>query len=946
MLSNYNEIVNKKEPPPKTDHAIEGIKPNYRQVNPETIPSALKAITRWIVWSAEFDLSKHKWKKRPYSPITGLPINSKKPLEEQVGSFEQVIQACCHGLFVQGASRNFDGVGIYPNGNLLGIDIDKCVDGQGRIVIPFVRKWADRSNSYVELSPTVTNTGGDHIGGIRGFALGRKPGTSTKVTRDGISLEMYQGQNTYLTVTGHSLNGKPVVEDQDAIDAFHTLMVVPRMNHQKQNFSPISINLQDKTDDQILNTMYRTARDGDRIKRLYLNGTLGGDHSAEDYELLEALAFFTGDPDRTEQLFRSSAMVRKNGKGKNYLRNSIAKIFKEKKRFFDWNQNTNVGSSKINSVHGVPGVPTINKGLKNDELNRVKGGTPLENGGVPGVPGFLMTEEGLYVERCDQKGSPLPPEFICSPIQVLAQTRSENQNDWGLWLEWKDPDCHVHRWSAPKRALVGDGLDFFRELTDRGLRIAPGRKALNRLTEYLQAFPVERRVVCTGKTGWHDGVYVLPNKTIGGANKDQVIFQTEYGGIEDLYRSAGTVDEWRENVSFACRDNSRLILGISTAFAAPLLYLTGVENGGFHIVGPSSTGKTTSGTVAGSVFGGKEMKQNWNSTVNALGAAAILFNDAIMVLDELSQCEPKAAGETSYLLANGIEKGRANRNGSMKRRQQYRLLFISNGEIDLAQHLQTDGKKIKAGQDVRLLTIPADAGAGIGIFENLNGHPNPAAFADALKTNSLRYYGTAGPAFIEKISVEIDAVKGKIEVFKAQFIKENVPQGAESQVVRAAARFALIAIAGELATHYGITGWNRGDAVKAIEICFKAWLGWRGGIGNQEDRMFLEQIREHFERYGESRYSLLPDEGRTIHDRAGFREATGDDGSYDYFVLPKVFNADICNGVDRRQAVGILERLGILIIGSDGKKSIRKNLPGLGRTRCYQIRGERLFDEH
>ena len=87
------------------------------------------------------------------------------------------------------------------------------------------------------------------------------------------------------------------------------------------------------------------------------------------------------------------------------------------------------------------------------------------------------------------------------------------------------------------------------------------------------------------------------------------------------------------------------------------------------------------------------------------------------------------------------------------------MMFLSNGEIDLSQHLQGDGKKIKAGQGVRLLTIPADAGAGLGIFEDLNGYPNGAALADALKANSLKYYGTAGPAFIEKIASRLDEVR-------------------------------------------------------------------------------------------------------------------------------------------------------------------------------------------
>ena len=43
---------------------------------------------------------------------------------------------------------------------------------------------------------------------------------------------------------------------------------------------------------------------------------------------------------------------------------------------------------------------------------------------------------------------------------------------------------------------------------------------------------------------------------------------------------------------------------------------------------------------------------------------------------------------------------------------------------------------------------PADAGRGLGAFEDTKGM-EPAAFAEALKGDALRTFGTAGPAFVE-----------------------------------------------------------------------------------------------------------------------------------------------------------------------------------------------------
>ncbi|MTD33444.1 hypothetical protein [Paludibacterium denitrificans] len=52
----------------------------------------------------------------------------------------------------------------------------------------------------------------------------------------------------------------------------------------------------------------------------------------------------------------------------------------------------------------------------------------------------------------------------------------------------------------------------------------------------------------------------------------------------------------------------------------------------------------------------------------------------------------------------------------------------------------------------------------------------------------------------------------------------SIPDGAAEEVGRVAARFALVAFAGELATRYGVTGWQAGEAFRAARRCFREWL--------------------------------------------------------------------------------------------------------------------------
>jgi putative DNA primase/helicase len=83
-------------------------------------------------------------------------------------------------------------------------------------------------------------------------------------------------------------------------------------------------------------------------------------------------------------------------------------------------------------------------------------------------------------------------------------------------------------------------------------------------------------------------------------------------------------------------------------------------------------------------------------------------------LDELSQLEPSAAAETAYLLANGQGKARMTRSIAARRKLQWTILFVSTGELTLAEHASSVGKQVKGGVEVRLINIEADAGKALG----------------------------------------------------------------------------------------------------------------------------------------------------------------------------------------------------------------------------------------
>jgi len=249
---------------------------------------------------------------------------------------------------------------------------------------------------------------------------------------------------------------------------------------------------------------------------------------------------------------------------------------------------------------------------------------------------------------------------------------------------------------------------------------------------YLNQVAVENRVTLVTTTGWHDigmeKVFVLPNGMIGSVERETVIVD---GAGTAPFDSRGTLDDWQSTIGLLVAGHSRPAFAVSIAFAGPLLGLLGLEGGGFNLYGQSSRGKTTIAQAAASVWGKGDSPgfvRPWRSTANALEAAAALHTDTILVLDELGTVEAKEAAMAIYSLTSGTGKGRSNRNGSLRQSMAWRTIVLSTGEIRLTDKLIESRQQARAGQEVRLVDIPADAGRGFGAFDDGGAAGDPKAW--------------------------------------------------------------------------------------------------------------------------------------------------------------------------------------------------------------------------
>ena len=558
---------------------------------------------------------------------------------------------------------------------------------------------------------------------------------------------------------------------------------------------------------------------------------------------------------------------------------------------------------------------------------------------------FEVLPNGLYFVDTDKEGNEREC-FVSSPIIVRAMTRSGTSQAWGRLLEWRDPDNKVHHWAMPVELLQGDGTDVRRELASRGVQIHPSKRTRDLFTLYLQSYPTEQRALCVERLGWCGGLYIMPDRASG--NSDQLtVFQNPHG-LEPAFSQLGTLQQWRDHVAALATGNSRLGLAVSMAFAAVLADLVGEQGGGIHIRGGSSTGKSTALKMACSVWGNPEhYGREWRTTDNALEGLAALHNDGLLVLDELNQCDPRTVGQAVYMLANGQGKARMSKTGSSRPVVQWRVLFLSAGEESLSALMQQAGKRTNAGQEIRFAEITADAGQGMGMFEQIGMASSPQAFSDQIKDAAKRYHGTAGQAFLDHVTLDRLQTTEQARQYMQAFMV-HVPSQATGQAHRVASRFALIAAGGEIATDEGITGWTAGTAIEAARQCYNAWLESFGMIGNHEERAILAHVKAFFEAHGSSRFEAFyqpdPDKHERINNRAGYWKAEGD--SRRYLVFPEQFKTEICKGYDYRQVSKILMTAGILVTAGDGRPDKLCRIPERDKaTRMYEINSDMLFSD-
>ena len=411
---------------------------------------------------------------------------------------------------------------------------------------------------------------------------------------------------------------------------------------------------------------------------------------------------------------------------------------------------------------------------------------------------FEMTEAGLVFFKSARNS--IIAVNVSGPFEILGLVRDTKSAGWAHFLRWRDADGRQHEFNASDKQLLSEHDVVCGDMAEQGLRINKGQQG--NLARYILGSTTDDRITLVNRIGWHEigdvSVFVLPSQVIGDP-PGRVLYEAGQRRQEE-YSALGSLAEWRHGVAAPAHAHALAALAISAAFAGPLLHLAGLESGGVHLFGNSSTGKTTLLKLAASVWGDSGLVRSWRATANGLEGVANRTSDVVLILDELAQLDSKDAATALYMLASGVGKIRKNRNTTLQDIKTWRAFMLSSGEMTVeAKITQLRGAKAYTGATLRLLNVAADQRLGFGVFDSAGSTGDIRDLLKDFNSAVTSAYGVAGPAFVSALvsrAEASEAIRNAID----HFVTNNVEDNASGQVERAAKRFGLIATAGELAT--------------------------------------------------------------------------------------------------------------------------------------------------
>lgn len=558
---------------------------------------------------------------------------------------------------------------------------------------------------------------------------------------------------------------------------------------------------------------------------------------------------------------------------------------------------------------------------------------------ITGLPlGYIYDDERKLILRFKGLGT----EPICGPLRVAMKVRNVKGTASAHVIEFYSSEGDRRHTVITATLLQAAPVAVAAQLAELGLTI---HCTPSQLVHLLRQWTPDRHGWLADQPGWitveDQLAYVTHRGKIHMHGREAAPPIIALGG-EKNPDQAGSAKGWFDGPARLARGNPLVMFAISTALAGPLLEPLGQEGGGVGFYGGTSCGKSTALAAAVSVYGSPRRMMSYNATPAALEAAASNAKDSLLAIDEIpTRLASVARALTSdlYMLANGTGRKRSDRDIAHLEPSAWRTMLITTAEASLPEIFAQSGMEIPNGLTTRLADIPAESWAYRG-FDHLHEYDRPAAFADALKRGAHSHYGHAAPRFLEALTRslatnELGALEHAYAVLLADLLKpfEDVKagpdDGPEQRVMR---RFAVAALAGQLACHWKIVPWSKRETQAAIKEVAGLWLEQRRQK-TQVDRISVpQQVQAYVNAHPELFADVGDGEEFLVGRHSGWHDA-------ERLAIGSEAFAAIVHPTLPRVAARQLAKLGILIAGSEARSLQQRRSPTIdpSRGREYHV---------
>lgn len=285
------------------------------------------------------------------------------------------------------------------------------------------------------------------------------------------------------------------------------------------------------------------------------------------------------------------------------------------------------------------------------------------------------------------------------------------------------------------------------DLADFGFPVTSGNA--NLFVDFLDAFKAtnEKRLPLSlnvSRCGWYNfgdtDYFVDPRRKcfIADENRNIEIVVDDNNTFAKSLKSVGSLAEWLKAYEIAKKSPiARLIVAASVA--APLLNIfDGERNFVLYLYGTTRGGKSTCLLGGASAVGNTDMVISFDGTNNGLLARAAETNDYPFFVDEKQSADKKLQEQFQrfiYSVANGKERQRANKDGTLKTVREWQNITICNGETELLDDNATGGAFSRLLQiHAPKIILPADDCKEIRrIIRHNYGHAFPLVIEEIFK---------------------------------------------------------------------------------------------------------------------------------------------------------------------------------------------------------------------